>query len=344
MSHWIWAVVTGVLLAVSNPAQAGSSPQETAPAQPQEETPPAPVPEPPPRIVGQARTQEEFDAWQAIEGAATLGEKAVLAERFLQAYPDSGLTPFAHQVIARNAYQQNDIQNFVQHAEKALEELPRNPDLLTPLAFVYSESGQSQKAIDRAQQALELITNVEYPGGVPAQDWVRQRVQLAADAYYALGRSYLSRFSATSGSDENKAQNPNLRKAIEYLEQSVGQDPSHDYAYFRLGFAYANANEAVKSLENYARAVALGGIAAGPAQDQLERVYEFIKENMGDSQLAKMNVGEIVARERQEIQQELAAKQQELQAEAEKLMSQEAERQQAQPQPSLGLPPPPLIP
>ena len=48
---------------------------------------------PAPRVVGQARSEEELAAYDAIRAAADDNRRIALADQFLADYPDSGLVP-----------------------------------------------------------------------------------------------------------------------------------------------------------------------------------------------------------------------------------------------------------
>ncbi len=306
------------------PPQEGQAPDGVLPNEPVK----------PPRVVGQARTPEEWEAWQLVERSTRLAEKAGLAESFLQNYPDSGLTANAHYIIARNFYQLGDMENFVVHAEEALEELPDSPDLLAQLGFFYAESGQAAQAIDRATRSLEMIDQVRKPAGVSANQWVDQLYQLEADANYALGRAYLSRVSRT----ENRTEDLNLRTSIEYLQSALRYDPRHDYACFRLGFAERNSNNAGGALMAYGRAVAIGGVASQPAQGQLEDVLSVVKEAMPDSEWAEKSVQEIITQASVELEESMVANQQEKAQLIQELQQQEMQQQMPQGKPSGDLP------
>lgn len=255
-----------------------------------------------PRVVGQARTPEEWEAWQLVERSARLADKAGLAESFLRNYPDSGLTSNAHYIIARNYYQLGDRENFVIHAEEALEELPNSPDLLAQLSFFYAESGQAAQAIDRGNRAIDVIDRVDRPAEVSVSQWVDEVYQIKAEANYAVGRAYLSRMSRT----ENRAEDPNLKTSIEHLKVALRYDPRHDYACFRLGFAERNANNAGGALMAYGRAVAIGGVAAEPAQSELQDVHTIVKESMPDSEWAEKSPEEIIDQASVELEESVA--------------------------------------
>jgi tetratricopeptide (TPR) repeat protein len=283
-----------------------------------------------PRVVGEARSQEEWDAWQLIERAATLAESAELARRFIESYPQSGLVPNAHHIVASYLYELGDLDNFTPHAESAIAELPAAVDLLSQLAFIYAESGRADLAIDRATRALEAVEGVQRPPSVAPEVWVGQVYQLKAEANYALGRAHLGKI----GRDGDRAQDPNLNKAIDFLETALEYDPRHDYACFRLGFAERNANHAGGALSAYAKAVAIGGVAAGPAQQELEEVLGIVQQTMPDSEWAEKSAQELVAQAGLELQHEASRVRAEQEREAELLR----ERETLEPRPTLSTP------
>ena len=271
-----------------------AAPQATTPGQ-AAQTPPAK----PPRVVGQPQTQEEMTAWTAIEKATTFEEKAKLAEDFLTKFPDSGLTPFAHQLLAFHYQQQNDFDKFALHAEKTLEDLPQNPIILSSLAAAYAQKGQSDKAIDKAQKCLQAMQNMPKPPQFGDGEWMLQKDQLAADAHYAIGVANVTKYQQAPAAGGQP--NANLATAVEELTKAVELDPSHDRAYYHLGFAYAKQNNGEKAIESYARAVALGGIAQNLARDQLQRVYQFVYKNTEGLEQA-------IATQRQYVEKQVADK------------------------------------
>ena len=259
----------GLLLCVAS-LQAAAGTQEQAESEGTAAEAPA-IGEPikPPRIPGRAQSQAEWDAWQLVVQGATSAQKADLAKGFLETYPTSGLSANAHYFIAQNYYETGDTENFILHAEKSLEELPNSVTFLTQLGFFYAERGESEKAMERAEQALELLDNLPRPVEVPVQDFVVQSRLLRADAKYALGRSHLNQIASDS---EDRSSDPHLMKAMVNLKESLRMDPKHDYASFRLGFAFRNMNNAEGAMKAYARAAVLGGVAAQPARTELEDI------------------------------------------------------------------------
>ncbi|MCY3774800.1 MAG: hypothetical protein OXH11_02340, partial [Candidatus Aminicenantes bacterium] len=228
--------------------------------------PPEPV-----RVVGQAQTKEEFDAWTAIDQTEDLQQKAELAMDFLEFHPKSGLTPLAHQLLALYFQQQNEYERFVEHGEKAIAELPSSYVLLIELAVGYAERGEVQKALARAQQGLDGAAAAEQPGQMSLVEWTRNKERLEADGHYALGLANLHQSMKSSSS---KAQH--LNSCVEHFSKVVELEPDHDRAYLRMGRAYLGQRNAEKALEAYARATATGGMTAEIAREQLDQLYTFV--------------------------------------------------------------------
>lgn len=293
-----------VSILLSSSVAPGSVEQQQQQRQEQARTEPEAAPTPL-RVVGQAQTQEESDAWMAVQGAANLEEKARLAQDFLARYSESGLSGFAHQMLAAFFQQANDYENFVHHAEKTLEDLPNDLLILSALAVAYAHRGQPEKAIARGLRALQGLEAARKPGHRKASEWFMQKDQLLADANYALGSSHLQLYERDK-TGENSRQNLTLAKATRYLQKAVELDPSYDLAYFRLAFAHVKQDNASKGITNYARAVSLNGVTASMAHDQLRKVYEFVYKNTE-------GLEELIAREGEFVQERLIEQQVKLQ-------------------------------
>lgn len=259
----------------------------------------------PPRVVGEPGDKAEFDAWQVVERAGSLSEKAELAMRFLESFPNSGLTAFAHHVLADAAYQVNDVDNFILHGENALLELPEVPQLLAPLAYLYSERRQAAKASDYANRALLLLENLEKPGKMTSSEWVNQRRGLQADSHYALGRAHLELWQQSVGSPEK------LRQAVEHFSKTLELDPEHAYAAFRLGFAQGNSRNPKAAVAAYARASILESPAAERSKTYLERIHSIL-QTARDYEWAGKSIEDILEEARRRLAAEQAEKEKEL--------------------------------
>lgn len=262
-----------LVLCVGVPAWGQEEPTPQDPATQIPETPQEP--EPQPRVVGQARTQPEIDAWNAI-GQATPDLQIQLTQQFLKDFPDSGLTPYAHYTLANIYRQRDDIPNFTLHGEKALEELPDLPDILAYLAFFYSEQGEQLTAIQYAQKSLELLDSMSKPPQLTAAAWASRKFQLSGEAHYAIGRVHLTRGNK---GEESTPDDQELVQAADHLQQALDLAPEHPYASFRLAEVYLRQQKLEEAIEAYALTVAMGGMIGDFARPKLQAVYEHVHKN-----------------------------------------------------------------
>ena len=257
------------------------------------------------RTVGKPRSREEFRAWEEIRGTTDVRKQARLAERFLKKFPDSGLTAWAHLAIANAAFSRNDTDRFIRHGEEALLELPDTPEILAPLANIYSETKRIERATDYATRALGLLDQMEKPEGQDTLDWVAMKQGWAADAHYAMGRSILEVWTKSPNKPVG-----DLEEAVEHLKQTLKMNPGHGYAAFRLGFAATRTHDYDTALLAYARAAVIEGPAAESAKGHVRRLHDGLR-NVPNSQWASTNAGNIIRDERERLAAEMDAKEQE---------------------------------
>ena len=257
------------------------------------------------RTVGKPRSREEFRAWEEIRGTTDVRKQARLAERFLKKFPDSGLTAWAHLAIANAAFSRNDTDRFIRHGEEALLELPDTPEILAPLANIYSETKRIERATDYATRALGLLDRMEKPEGQDTLDWVAMKQGWAADAHYALGRSILEVWTKSPNKPVG-----DLEEAVEHLKQTLKMNPGHGYAAFRLGFAASRTHDYDTALLAYARAAVIEGPAANSAKGHVQRLHDGLK-NVPNSRWASTNANKIIRDERKRLESEMDAKEQE---------------------------------
>lgn len=309
--------------------------QETAEQESQEAaTPQIGEPIKAPRIPGRAQSQEEWDAWQRVIQGVNFAQQAELAEVFLKTYPSSGLSANAHFFIAQRYHELDDVDNFILHGEQALEELPDLVTILGQLAFFYAERGEAEKAIDRADRALAAIEKMERPASLPINEYVVQTRQLKAEAKYALGRAYLSLMSSEV---ENRPSDPNLLKSVVNLKEALKLDPRHEYASFRLGFAYRNMNNAEGAMRANARVAILEGVAAPQAKEELGEILGIVKQAAPDSVWGKKTVQDVIDEEVLDLEQDMAQREQEVAQVVAELEQQQAEQMKLEAEQSQGV-------
>ncbi len=297
MKRMVWLL----LLATLSLGGAVLGQQPEPPPEPPPDAPAA-APEPLPRIVGQARSQEELEAWNTIERTSDLAEKVRLGRQFYETYPDSGLTAYVHYSLATAYRQADQNEPFIVEAEQALSELPALPEISSYLAFLYAETGKGERAEQLARQTLEGLDGLSRPQNVAAADWARVGYRSRGDAHYALGRVELSR--AMSLKDEAAALAA-LEKAAEHFREALRQDPRNPYASFRLGSVYQNLNQPEQAIDAYARTAALGGVIEPYARKNLQQVYQFVHQDLD-------GLEETVLRQKAVIDEEMTRRQEEL--------------------------------
>jgi tetratricopeptide (TPR) repeat protein len=227
-------------------------------------------PRQPSRILGQAQSQEEAAAWDAIQSESQLAERIRMGEEFLRRFPESGLTPFVHYALATAFRYTNEPDKFIRHGEKAVDELSALPDILSHLAFLYSEMGQKELAEESAMETLRLMDSVERPQNVSPVQWATQQFAFKGEAFYALGRVHLAR--ATESSGDADARNNSLEEAARFFERALEQAPHHQFAAFRLAETLLIRRDPQGAGSYFARAAALGGVIGDQARMKLSQL------------------------------------------------------------------------
>jgi tetratricopeptide (TPR) repeat protein len=260
-----------------------------------------------------------FAAWQAIAGTNLPEDVIQLGAVFLERFPTNDIAPYVHKRMAFSYQQLNDYENLIIHGERTIELLSDDPDIRPMMALAFAERGDNNRAIDLAQQGLEVLQAMEKPADVPVGQWILRKERAISDSNYAQGLAYLKKSSGMAGGGEAM-----MKRAVEYLGEATESDPEFDAAYFRLGYAYTRLNEAELAIESYARAVASEGIASELAREQLLSILGFLKRDPSTSD-------QLVQEQRAYIDQKIAEKEaqaQQMEAEGELRMQQELQRQE----------------
>jgi len=218
--------------------------------------PTAPAAAPQGKRPPQAKTQAEFDAFNAAKAGATDAaswEKA--ADDFAGKFPDSELRILLYEV-ALGAYQQsNNGEKMAAMGRKVLSLDPDQPDALIGVAEVLVERTREtdldkdqryDEASKNSQRALETIeTDIAVPAGTP---------QEKVDAYKATLRS--SAYSILGTVQFNKG---NYSEAESYFHKSIDAYPAQPdpVVILRLALALDKQGKYVDALQHANRAVEL---------------------------------------------------------------------------------------
>lgn len=171
--------------------------QQGAPTQTQPGAAPATAEQPQAKRPPQAKTQPEFDAYNAAK--ALIGDPGALekaVDDFATKYPDSELTILLYR-DAMHAYQNaNNADKMLDMGRKVLKLDPNDPEALIGVAEVMVERTRDTdldkdqrlaEAANNAQHALETIDNIAIPAGTPQERVDAYKGFMRSSAYAILG-------------------------------------------------------------------------------------------------------------------------------------------------------------
>jgi tetratricopeptide (TPR) repeat protein len=181
-------------------------------------------------------------------------------EKFSAAYPDS---KYNDQVSNLAMYtlgpgQLNDQTRLVAFSEKMLASNPNSLLALLLLAGYYGDSGNSAKAINYAQKAIEVAKP-------DAPDADKSRKLSAGAAHNTIGWAYLKQEKTTPAIPELRAA-AGLTKGLD--------DQQYARALYGLGFAYGKLNKLTDAREVLTEAVKIQGPMQTMSQDLLAKVNQ----------------------------------------------------------------------
>lgn len=266
-----FAIMAGILAATLAPAQ-NSGPQAPAP-QPEAGTA-APAQHQP-----QAKSKEEFEAYNLAASKTDPAQLEVAADEFAQKFPNSELKELLYVRVMTMYQQQNNSAKVITTGRKAIELNPTNPVPLVAVASAlvldtrendldrdvrYTEAGKdAQAALDNVEIGLEV------PPGVSPERIAAAKANLRSIAYDTLGVIAMNKkdYAVAEQSFQKAA---DLMKdqpdAVVYLRLSVAQDNEGKYPE-----ALDSANKAVKYSQE-------GSAELNLAKQQQARLQKLIAE------------------------------------------------------------------
>jgi tetratricopeptide (TPR) repeat protein len=244
----------------NQPAQGQNPPAQGAQAQPGAQGQPGAAgaqaqPGPAPKRPPQAKTQEEFKAFQTAAAVTTPDAQEKAANDFAAKFPDSELRVLLYRQ-AMNGYQNaNNADKMVEMGRKILAIDPNDPQALIEVAEVLSERTRSTdldfnektaEATKLATHALDTIdSDLMFAANAPpdkvqaAKDWLK------ATAYAILGNIAMVK-KDYPGAEQN------LRKAID-----MGKNQPDPVNYLRLAVALDNQSKYAEALATADQAVSM---------------------------------------------------------------------------------------
>lgn len=247
----------------STPPQAQSGAAPAAPAQHQP----------------QAKSKEEFDAYNAAAAKTDADQLVVAADEFVAKFPNSELKELLYVRAMQMYQQQNNSAKVVSSGRKAIEYNPTDPVPLVAVASVIvmdthendlDRDARYAEAAKDAQTALDnLDTGLQVPPGVAPERVAAAKANLRSISFDTLGVIAMNKKDYATA-EQNFLKAAELMKdqpdAVVYLRLSVAQDNEGKYPQ-----ALDSANKAVQ----YA---ADGSAEKNLAKQQQARLQKLIAE------------------------------------------------------------------
>lgn len=227
----------------------------------------------------QAKSKEEFDAYNLAASKTDPAQAEAAADEFAQKFPNSELKELLY-VHAMTFYQQqNNSAKVVATGRKAIELNPTDPvPLVTVASATVMDTRESDldrdarfaEAAKDAQAALDNIdTGLQVPPSVPPERVAMAKANLRSIAYDTLGVIAMNK-KDYAAAEQNFQKAADLMKdqpdAVVYLRLSVAQDNQKKYPQ-----ALDSANKAVQFAQE-------GSAEQNLAKQQQARIQKLIAE------------------------------------------------------------------
>lgn len=267
------AIIAVLFAATLTMAQATGS-DATAPQAQSGAAPAAPAQHQP-----QAKSKEEFEAYNAAAAKTDPAQLEAATDEFVQKFPNSELKELLYVRLMRMYREQNNTAKVITTGRKVIEFDPTNPEALVTVASALvmdtrdndlDRDARYAEAAKDAQAALDNVdTGMQVPAGVSPEQLAAAKTNIRSIAYDTLGVIAMNKKDYPTA-EQNFQKAAELMKdqpdAIVYLRLSVVQDNEGKYPQ-----ALDSANKAVQ----YA---ADGSAERNLAKQQQARLQKLITE------------------------------------------------------------------
>jgi tetratricopeptide (TPR) repeat protein len=224
----------------------------------------------------QAKTQEEYAAYNAAAALTDPAAQEKAADDFATKFPDSELRPIIYKAVMHGYLQANNGEKAMTMAQKILTYDADDPEALVGVAQVLAERTRDTdldkaerlaEARKDAQRALVTVDTDVPTSGYSADQLNAYKGLLRSDAYAALA---VLDYNAKAWADAEG----NLRKSIDAYPQQV--DP---VAVLRLSLALDQQNKYPEALKYANQAVDLtkeGSSTGDAARRERDRLIQLI--------------------------------------------------------------------
>ncbi|MDD5544429.1 MAG: hypothetical protein PHX83_14785 [Acidobacteriia bacterium] len=157
--------------------------QAASQQQPPTTPPPQPTETKKPKRAPQAKTQIEYDAYQAIDAEKDPSKKMALVDKFAVDFPDSELRVPAFALALESAQQISNYEKTIDYARKIVQLQPDHVLSLLILASWLPErttendpqrDAKLKEAADAAGQLIKLVPTLDKPDNATADQWATQ--------------------------------------------------------------------------------------------------------------------------------------------------------------------------
>ena len=213
------------------------------------------------------KSQEEIEAFIAVQNAATVQERASAGAAFMAAYPDSEAAGLAAYMAMLSYQQLNDFENMLLYGDMVLMNNPApgvEAGTLISLAgaiptrtreFDLDKEEKLAKAEDYAKKAMGLIpTLAKMDPNMTDDEWLATRKEFMSQCHEALGSVAMKRedFAGAEGS---------FRQS---LEMSANPVP---FTVYNLAVALSKQGKKEEASQQADQCSALGGFLDGAGND-----------------------------------------------------------------------------
>jgi len=227
----------------------------------------------------QAKTKEEFEAYNAAAVNTDPAKLEVAADEFVKKFPDSELKELFYVRVMTMYQQQNNSSKVISTGRKAIEYNPTNPVSLVAVASALvmdtrdndlDRDARYAEAAKDAQAGLDNVdTGLEVPPNVTRAQVSAAKANLRSIAYDTLGAIAMNK-KDYAGAEQN------FQKAVDFMK-----DQPDAVVYLRLSVAQDNEQKYPEALDSANKAVQFapeGSAEKNLAKQQQARLQKLMAE------------------------------------------------------------------
>lgn len=218
-------------------------------------------------LSGQFKSEEEQNAFMALQSAMSPGDKAAAGVAFVAAYPKSAFFGIACYMTMLSYQQLNDFDSMLLYGEMVLDSDPQPGVLagtLLSLAgaiptrtreFDLDKEEKLAKAEDYAKRAMALIPTLpKMDPNMSDDDWLSTKMEFMSQSHEAVGIVALKR-------EDFEASEASLRKAFEMAPNPV------PFTMYNLAQALSKLGKTEEAADLAKRCTAAGGVQSADGTD-----------------------------------------------------------------------------